>query len=203
MKNSWLVIAVLVVLLIILSVVKIEVIAEKNITAKKPYIVQEVKYYDEIAEVKKPFGLRECKEAVYEHETYFNYSYEAINNSFYNFCRLYVRNMEDEPGNFTYYLTITYEDGRAYDYGDMTCEIKANSEGIFEWSQMVNLREPITCSFKIKEIPKIHKCEYPDGQYITVKEVVRKNRTVNATEYMESTELANVTEKISLIKWLI
>lgn len=198
-KGVW--IGLLVVLIIILSIIKTNVVVEENVELDVPYTVQEVKYYNYIVNETKPYGIRECKERTPRYETRFNQTYEVVNGTIYNFCRLYAKNIESKPSNFTFYAMVTFrDDGRSYDYGDQTREIKPNEEKLFIWSQKVDVKKPVTCTFRPGEIDEVEFCEYPENVYATTQTVVKKSYVVNVTKYRRDIVKKNVTKEVSLLK---
>lgn len=201
MKNGvWAGIAVVALLafLLFLSLVTVNtfVVVKKQV----PYITQEIRSYDTVVNDTKPYGVRECKETTYNYEPRFTQTYEPINGSLYHVCRLYVKNLESKPGNFTFYVRVTTKE-RTYEYGDTTKEIKPGAEELFMWAQSVDVENPISCAYEVGEVQKFLRCEYPyPNFYVKTQTLVKKNYTVNVTQYKEG--YANETKKISLLKWI-
>ncbi len=202
MRNGvWVGIAVVALLafLLFLSLVTVNTFVE--VKKQVPYITQETRYSDELVNETKPYGARECEKTAYKYEPRFTQTYESINGSLYNVCRLYAKNIESKPGNFTFYVTVTTED-RTYDYGDIKKEIKPGAEELFMWVQNVATEHPISCAFKEGEIQEFLRCEYPyPNFYTTTQRLVKKNYTINVTNSKEET--VNETKKISLLKWIL
>jgi hypothetical protein len=201
MRNGvWVGIAVVALMAFLLFLSLVTVNSFVEVKKQLPYTVQETRYYNDIVNETKPYGARECEKTTYKYEPRFTQTYEPINGTLYNVCRLYAKNIESKPGNFTFFVTVTAED-RTYDYGDIKKEIQPGAEELFMWTQIVDMNHPISCAYGVGEIQEFNRCEYPyPNFYVKTQRLVKKNYTVNVTQYREG--YANETKKISLLKWI-
>jgi len=118
-KVHWFLALVVIVLVYVLFFVTVDVTTVTNDTKVIPYTVIENYTVQETVEVRKPFGHEVCNEVVHEYETSFEMRYDVVDVDgvfgLHTICELTVKNNEDVPGTFFFFIEMRKHDGNWFD----------------------------------------------------------------------------------------
>jgi len=169
--------------------VEVEIRVEQKETTKELITVEKLVKTTKYRTEKSPYGPQRCEQLIHNFTREYEYFEEYVNNEKVGTCTFFVANLEDVPGNFTFYSNII-KGGKISDSPDLTKEIGAFSVERFEWNISLGLIESANCLLQCSDCPKRKKCLYLEPIAYQLKEVPYiVEELKNITEYKETTEI--------------
>lgn len=179
----------------------------KQTIIKEEYTVQEagtqqvlknvIEYYNETtySEKQVPYVKSICsgdseKDSPYRYDFHMSMDSILVENKRVTICAANVTNLENEAGNFTFYVEILRNDGVSTNYLDQKKEVPALGSQVFIWTYDTDMDKSATCSLKPHTIPKINRCEIRPDDVTYIKKIpviVQKERNRTIIEEVPTT----------------
>ncbi len=196
----------------------------KQTTIKEEYAVQEagteqvlknvIEYYNETtySEQQVPYVKAICsgdseQDSPYRYDFHMSVDSLLVENKRVTICAANVTNLENQAGNFTFYVEILRSDGVSTNYLDQKKEVPALNSEVFIWTYDTDVDKSAVCSLKPHTIPKIKRCEIkPEGVSYIKKVAVVTQKARNKTIVEEVPTIISVVktkERIGYINRLL